>query len=67
VDVADEYYRAAEVLEARDTLVNKNIALLHISKDEYRKKFHKDVYKVAYPSETKKILTNDELARMLNG
>ena len=65
--MADEYYKAAEVLEARDNLVAKNIALLTIAKDEYRKKFHKDLYRVAYPEETREVITGNQLARMLNG
>ena len=48
-------------------MVAKNIALLTIAKDEYRKKFHKDLYRVAYPEETREVITGNQLARMLNG
>ena len=64
--IAEAYYEAITVIEARDRLVDLNIADYPRMKKEGRKKFHKALDKMAYPISNKKQLTAQDLKRKLN-
>jgi hypothetical protein len=63
-----EYWQAITVIEARNALVNLNIAMMPHVEDKTRSKFFKELEKQAYPvrkSEGKK-LSNKELVELLS-
>ncbi|HNC40335.1 MAG TPA: hypothetical protein PK522_00975 [Nitrosomonas sp.] len=63
-----DYWNAVTVIEARERLVDLNVAMIPHAEDKDRKKFYKELEKKAYPvrKSTGKKLTNKELMDILS-
>jgi len=58
------YYKAIDILEAQEILVQMKVSDYPTMKPESRSEFHHTISKTAYPKE-RKILTTKELAKKL--
>ncbi len=61
------YYRLARQIDAEKALRQLNMADYPRMKGEDRKKFYKNLRKIAYPNEKREVLTASQIARKLNG
>ena len=68
--VAVKYWKAINVIQAREYLVNMNVQDYPRMKKDARKQFYKDMRKQAYPRHLQKTMDYDEFARkagLING
>jgi len=67
---AKKYWKAINVLQAREYLVDININNYHRFKTDSKKRFYSDLRKQAYPAHLEKRMDFEEFAKkvgMLNG
>lgn len=57
--------KAAEVLEAQEMLRAMNVADYPHQKKEPRARLHRQVYKQAFPDQKKRVITTDDLKKIL--
>ena len=62
-----EYYEAITIIEAQDSLIEMNIIDYPRMTKEDRRRYHKEMYKRAYPQELKKEMEFDEFIRKMTG
>lgn len=63
--LALEYYEAISVLEGQEMLLNMKLADYPRASNESRKKFHRDVSKVAFPKELQKEMDFDDFFKVM--
>lgn len=69
IDDIDIYWQCITVVEAQEILLNlRQLDWPNMNKNQ-REKFHKQLYKMAYPASFKeaKQVSNDHLAKILSG
>ena len=58
---------AEEVISSRETLAEMRCNDFPTIKAEERSKLHRDLFKTAYPNKKTKIVSFDQIERLLNG
>ena len=61
------YLEAVEIIEAQEMLRAMNIADYPTMKKNDRQRLHRQVYKTAYPNEKKRVITTQDLKKILGG
>lgn len=64
-ELANTLWLAITQIEAMEALLAMKIADFPHSKDEHREKFHKAMFKAAYPNQKKAKLSLDDLEKRL--
>jgi hypothetical protein len=59
------YLQALEVIEAQEMLRAMNVADYPTLKKESRSRLHKQVYKQAFPDQKKRVVTTEDLKKLL--
>lgn len=63
--IALEYYEAISVIEAQDALINMKVVDHPRANAESRKKFHRDMKKVAYPQGLQREMEFEEFIEVM--
>jgi hypothetical protein len=59
------YFEAALILEAQEMLKSMNVTDYPMMKKEARQKLHRQVYKQAFPDQNKRVVTVQDLKKVL--
>lgn len=66
-ETANDYYQAITMIEAQKTLVLANATSVSSMPKESRKKYYRELKKMAYPSHMQKTMEFDEFWSKVNG
>jgi hypothetical protein len=59
------YQKAMQNMEAQESLARREEALWPNTKQSYRERRHRELWKLAYPDDQKRTLTLDELKNLI--
>lgn len=66
-DEINTAYSGAIILENQEILKAFKLADWPMMKKEQRMRLHREIYKLAYPDQKKRVITTSDLKKILNG